>query len=414
MAQEDRYPDVDPKTSSKAGTTTTTTAPSTSTQQQTTAPRTTTQNQTQTTAPKTSTTSQTQTTAPKTTTSEQTQIIAPKTTTTTQEAFSTETLLRTLFDPVAQAELTNLIAVLASGGTPQQQAEVAKKAQTQQLIEGLLGQYSSSQAFSDAESLIALQLQQALEKNMPAIQKSIEGAGTSASAAQGLLSQNMSRDAALAAGALGAEQAKAYGGITASLSSSLAGLAGTAMDPATAALLEALGLAKGAVENITNTKSSSGTSSIFDPGSTMTTKGSNYDPGSTMTTAGSTYDPGSTMTITGSSYDPGSSVFSSLFTPGSSTTAMFAPPDYSSYGVGTPSALDTLMATLNSSSVGSDFGTSQIGPTNQERVNIAGYKKAPGVYDDSGSSFDIMQGLQDMGQGGNQAAIDIYRAAGML
>lgn len=252
---------------------------------------------------------------------------APSTTTQSGAQSSFESLSKQNMTPESLAALEALIKTLSTGGTPQQQAEVAKKKQTQQLIEGLLGQYSSGQAFTDAKSLMALNLQQALEKNMPAIQRSIEGAGTSASSAQGLLAQNLSRDTALAAGALGAEQAKAYGGITANLSSSLAGMASTAMDPVTAALLQALQVSRGAVENTTGSRT--GTSS------------------------------------------------SQAFTPAQVQTSIFAPADYTDYGGSRRDAGSMIADALAPSS---SFSSSQIGPTNQERVNIAGYKKAPGVY----------------------------------
>lgn len=284
---------------------------------------------------------------------------APTTQTQTSGGQSYETLARQNMTPEALASLEALIGTLSTGGTPQQQAEIAKKKQTQQLIEGLLGQYSSGQAFTDAQSLMALNLQQALEKNMPSIQRAIEGAGTSASSAQGLLAQNLSRDAALAAGALGAEQAKAYGGITSSLTSQLAGLAGTAMDPVTQALINALNVSKGAVENTQGSKTSSGTQ----------------------------------QTVTS----------------GGTSTSTFAPADYTGMGGGRADAATVIADALRPTS----GGTSTIGPTNQEVANIAGYKKAPGVYSDA-SSFNIMQGLQELGQGGNLAAIDIYRQAGML
>jgi hypothetical protein len=70
--------------------------------------------------------------------------------------------------------------------------------------------YTNDAAFSDAADLMKLNLQEALEKNMPALAKSVQGAGTSASSMQGLLSNKIAQDAALSSGALGAEQAKAY------------------------------------------------------------------------------------------------------------------------------------------------------------------------------------------------------------
>lgn len=171
------------------------------------------------------------------------------TTSTTGTEATNQIFNKQLMDPNSLAALHALIGTLSSGGTPQQKAEMAKKRQTQQLIEGLLGQFTTSKAQADAQQLMALNLQQAMQKNMPQIQRAIEGAGTSGSSMQGLLTQNMARDAALAAGALGAEQAKAYGGITANLAGQLSGLAQNAMDPTTQALIQALNISKGATES---------------------------------------------------------------------------------------------------------------------------------------------------------------------
>jgi len=161
-------------------------------------------------------------------------------------------------DPQSLASLQALITMLQGGGSLQQKAEIARKKQTQDLIQGMLGQFSTGQAFTDAQGLMALNLQKAMETNMPQIQKAVEGAGTSASSMQGLLSQNMARDSALAASALGAEQAKSYGGITAQLTNELAGMASNALDPVGQQLIAALGIAKNAVSNIQKTTTGGG------------------------------------------------------------------------------------------------------------------------------------------------------------
>lgn len=159
-------------------------------------------------------------------------------------------------DPTSLAALQNLIKVLSTGGTPEIKAEDAKRKQMQQLVEGLLGSVSTEAAKSDASSLMALNLQQAMEKNMPAISKAIEGAGTSASSMQGLLSQQLARDASLAAGALGADQAKAYAGERSNLANTLEALT-RPTSQGTTALLNALQTAKGAVTNVQRTGGSS-------------------------------------------------------------------------------------------------------------------------------------------------------------
>lgn len=209
---------------------------------------------------------------------------SPSTSTASGAQQTYENIVKQNMTPESLAALEALIKTLSTGGTPQQQAEIAKKRQTQQLIEGLLGQFSSGQAFSDAQNLMALNLQQAMERNMPSIQRSIEGAGTSASSAQGLMAQNLSRDAALAAGAMGAEQARAYGGITSNLTGQLAGLAKDAMDPTTATLINALSIAKGATETTSGSRSTSTSEQTLNSGSTQT---STFAPEGSSEVAGS-------------------------------------------------------------------------------------------------------------------------------
>lgn len=177
-------------------------------------------------------------------------------TTTPNQAFSTENVQN--MTPRSLAALEQLIATMQGGGTLQQKAEIARKKQTQDLIQQMLGQYSSGQAFTDAQGLMALNLQKAMETNMPQIQRSIEGAGTSAGSMQGLLAQNMARDSALAASALGADQAKSYAGTTAQLTNQLSGMASSALDPVGQQLIAALGIAKGAVSNTQRTTSGGG------------------------------------------------------------------------------------------------------------------------------------------------------------
>ena len=124
-------------------------------------------------------------------------------------------------DEEALTVLKNLIKQLAGGGTDQQRATNQERQQTIQDTRATAQDYSKDKAFSDAKDLITQSLQTSMEKQMPAISKSIQGAGTSASSMQGLLSQKLATDASTAAGALGAEQAKAYGGISANLASVL-------------------------------------------------------------------------------------------------------------------------------------------------------------------------------------------------
>ena len=168
---------------------------------------------------------------------------------------STETI--TNFDPATQEALNTIIQQLLGGGTSDQQESNKKRQALISFVEQMLGQYSKQAAFDDASNLMKYNLQQSMEKNMPAIAKSIEGAGTSAASMQGLLAQKLATDSATQAGALGAEQAKSY----ASATTNLAGLLEAVTRPDNSivnSLLSALQIAKGGT--VTRNTSQTGTS----------------------------------------------------------------------------------------------------------------------------------------------------------
>lgn len=146
-------------------------------------------------------------------------------------------------NPEALAILMGLIQQMASGGTDNQKAQRAERNNQIQSARGTLSDYTKTKAFSDAADLMAQNLRQSMEKNMPAISKSIQGAGTSASSMQGLLSQKLAVESAQAAGAMGADQAKSYGAISAQLQGVLEAL--TRIDPSIEeSLIKALDLTK--------------------------------------------------------------------------------------------------------------------------------------------------------------------------
>lgn len=172
----------------------------------------------------------------------------------------------TQFNPLAQQSLDALIRMLLQGNAPGY--STGQRESVMPLLQNLLQDYSKQNAFGDAQGLMALTLQKAMEQNMPAISRAIEGAGTSAGSMQALLAGNAARDASLAASALGAEQAKSYGNI----SSNLMQLLETFSRPDTAvmgALVQALNVAKGG--NTTRQARSSGTESKSSMSSGATT-----------------------------------------------------------------------------------------------------------------------------------------------
>lgn len=170
----------------------------------------------------------------------------------------------TLLSPENQKALDTLIQQLLGGGTAEQKKNSKERDLVIATVQDLLRQYSKQQAFTDASGLMALNLKRSQEANAPAIAKSIEGAGTSASSMQGLLASNLANDSALAASALGADQAKAYAGAQTNLASLLENLSRPDNIIITA-LNNALNTAKGATLNRSiateNSQSQSGSNS---------------------------------------------------------------------------------------------------------------------------------------------------------
>lgn len=198
----------------------------------------------------------------------------------TQAGYSATDENITLLSPENQKALDTLIQQLLGGGTPEQKKNSKERDLVTAMVQDLLQQYSKQQAFTDASGLMALNLKKSMEANAPAIARSIEGAGTSASAMQGLLANNLANDSALAASALGAEQAKAYGGIQTNLSSLLENLSRPDNTIITA-LSNALNTAKGANVNRSVTTNISGSSSQSQSGQTTTLVNGGYQGGQT-------------------------------------------------------------------------------------------------------------------------------------
>ena len=180
-------------------------------------------------------------------------------------------------DPISLANLQTLISQLLSGGTAGQRANAGKKDEAMTLTKEALGNYTKSKAFQDAVDLMAAQLGDSLEANKPAIQRAVEGAGTSAGSMQALLSQNLVTDSAQKAGAMGAEQAKAYGQITASLLATLNQSANQA-DPVVGDLLKALDLTR--ISRQTSVSQGSSTQQSSGSGSSSSGEGGGGSGGS--------------------------------------------------------------------------------------------------------------------------------------
>jgi len=166
----------------------------------------------------------------------------------------------TALDPNSMKTLQEFIAQLMSGGTANQKGEIQKRDAMTQFVTNLLGLVSPQQANADAQGLMSLNLQQSMEKQMPALQKAIEGAGTSASSMQALLANRIAQDAALNASALGGEQQKAYAQSRAQLASLLEAFT-RPQNTVENTLIQALSALKGAVTTTNSTRFSNQNSS---------------------------------------------------------------------------------------------------------------------------------------------------------
>lgn len=100
-----------------------------------------------------------------------------------------------------------------SGTNADYNAAQAQKNQSLGEFDRLLGDYTKQAAFQDSADLVQANINKTMEAQKPAIQKAIEGSGTSSGSMQALLSQKLANEASLSAGSLGAQQAVAYGQI---------------------------------------------------------------------------------------------------------------------------------------------------------------------------------------------------------
>lgn len=155
--------------------------------------------------------------------------------------------------------LAALIQQLLGGGTAEQKASQANVDSEIVANRGTRAGYTKQAAFSDAEGAMNQQLRLAMEKLIPSLTRSAEGAGTSKSSMRALLLQDAASKSAESSAALGLKASVDYGNISSNLSQILAGLAkGT---PVTDALLKAIDLSKGQSSQSVNSPSSSSSGS---------------------------------------------------------------------------------------------------------------------------------------------------------
>lgn len=153
--------------------------------------------------------------------------------------------------------------------------------------QGIRADYSKENAFADAQGAMNATLSQALRQSMPTVTAGIDAAGTSGGALSALLTQQMAEDAAGQAAQLGLQAAINYGQIQTGQSNVIESLLGQGSE-ATNALLQALGIAKGAYES---TKSNSSSSQTSNTTSSQTTNSSQSTANTQSGNQTSTVDP---------------------------------------------------------------------------------------------------------------------------
>lgn len=192
------------------------------------------------------------------TTNNQTNGTSNQTTTNNQTTNTTETDTRNTstqqqnMSDQSLAALEQLIQQLSNGGTKNQQDDRAMRLQQIADAKAQASQYSKTNAYGDAKGAMDQQMRKVMDTLMPALTRNAEGAGTSQNAMRALLEQQGAVQASESAASLGLNAAAQYGGVANGISGILAQLVGM-RDPAADALLQALGIAKGAV--VTNNTS---------------------------------------------------------------------------------------------------------------------------------------------------------------
>lgn len=159
--------------------------------------------------------------------------------------------------------LTLLIQQLLGGGTAEQRAEQVRRAEEVQAVRGQRADYTKGAAFADAAGAQNQQSRLAMEKLIPAIMAAAQGAGTSQNSMRALLMQDAANKAAESAAALGLKASVDYGQIANGQNQVLEALTRPG-SPITEALLKALEISKGGLENkVTGSNTAGGGQSAY-------------------------------------------------------------------------------------------------------------------------------------------------------
>lgn len=197
---------------------------------------------------------------------------------------SSQSTTTSQLDPKSRAALEALIAQLQGGGTPTMQASTAQRQAEIARNQAVAGQYTKQAAFSDATGAMNAKVAEVLQQLLPNIVRAAEGAGTSQNSLRALLTQQAANNAAQSAATLGLNAATQYGQVNSQIGNILEALTRPQEDQATQALLQALGIAKGA--NVTSTTTGTSESNQTSPASQRVSSGGVYNaPVQTPSTA---------------------------------------------------------------------------------------------------------------------------------
>lgn len=203
-------------------------------------------------------------------------------------------------DDQSLAALQALIKQLAGGGSEEDKERMGTIRSEIGANQAQRGQYSKDAAFYDSENAAAAQMTNALKKLLPTITAGIDAAGTSGSAMAALLSTEAAEATARNAAQLKLDAAVNYGQIANQASGVISELL-KIDNPVNRQLLEALGIAKGAVtSSVETTNQSSTTNDKYNETINRTGKesSSNWSNSNTNTTQNNSEGPKTSTTNT--------------------------------------------------------------------------------------------------------------------
>lgn len=159
---------------------------------------------------------------------------------------------------------------IAPGGTAETRAQSAARQNEIKRTQALQGGYSKDAAFTDATALTSKFARVLAEQMMPTLLRAQEAAGASGAATGALIANDMTQRVSESAASLGLTAAVDYGKISTALESTLE-LLTRENNPALTALIQSLGVAKGAIQNTTQSTTQTGSQDVSKTQSQNTT-----------------------------------------------------------------------------------------------------------------------------------------------